>query len=178
MRSLLAKIARSMCIRESGAASVELVIVFPIFFTVFVSAFEIAMMNIRAVMLERATDIVVREIRINSGPDLEYDDILARICDLTLMMPDCLGVAKIEMTPVEQTVWATPASGVDCIRRDEDIEPVIQFENGQENELMLVRVCAVLDPFFPTVGIGRSMPKDSSGGYIVVASSAFVNEPE
>ena len=53
---------------ENGAASVEFVIVFPFFFGVFISSFEIGMMNIRALLLERATDLVVREIRLNSGP--------------------------------------------------------------------------------------------------------------
>ena len=135
------------------------------------------MMNIRAVMLERATDLVVREIRLNSGSQIDYDDVLAEICDLTLVIRDCDAVVKIEMIPVDQSNWTTLPAQVDCIKRDEEIQPVVQFVNGQQNELMLVRVCAVLDPLFPTLGIGRTMPKDSSGGYIVTASSAFVNEP-
>lgn len=178
MRNLFKSLIHSLRSDQSGAASVELVLVFPIFFMVFVSAFEVAMMNARAVMLERATDIVVRDLRLNaSGTDPDYDTILTNVCNLTMMIPDCAQTVKIQMNPVDQDNWTTMPSEVDCIKRDEDIEPVIQFVNGQENELMLVRVCAVLDPFFPTVGIGRSMPKDSSGGYIVIASSAFVNEP-
>lgn len=163
---------------ESGAASVELVIVFPIFFTIFVSAFELGMMNLRAVMLERATDITVRAIRVNQGADLSYEDVRDAVCELSFMIPNCNQVVKIEMTPVDKTVWGTMPRQVDCIDRTENIAPVVSFENGIENELMLVRVCAVIDPFFPTVGIGRSMPKDRSGGYIVTASSAFVNEPD
>ncbi len=163
---------------ESGAATVELVIIFPIFFTVFVSSFELGMMNLRAVMLERSTDIVVRAIRVNAGADFEYEDVRDAICDLTIMIPDCDNVVKVEMNPVDKNVWGTLPRNIDCIDRTEDIEPIVKFENGVENELMLVRVCAVLDPFFPTVGIGRSMPKDKSGGYIISASSAFVNEPD
>ncbi len=163
---------------ESGAASVELVIVFPIFFAIFVSAFEMGMMNIRAVMLERATDIVVRAVRINQGADFEYEDVRDEICNLTLMMPNCDQILRVEMTPVDTDTWGTLPRTADCVDRSQTIQPAVNFTNGVENELMLVRVCAVLDPFFPTVGLGRSMPKDKTGGYIVTASSAFVNEPD
>ncbi len=177
MRTKLRNILRRF-LGESGAASVEFVIVFPIFFTVFVSSFELGMMNIRAVMMERATDIVVRAIRVNQGTDLEYEDVRTAICDLSIMLPDCEQILRIEMTPVDKDVWGTLPSGADCVDRSQNIQPVVNFTNGIENELMLVRVCAVLDPFFPTVGIGRSMPKDETGGYIITASSAFVNEPD
>ncbi len=176
--SIKSHIQRFLRQDQSGAASVEFVIIFPIFFTTFVSAFEVGMMNIRAVMLERATDIAVREIRLNNGTLVAYDDVLRRICDLSLGITDCQNVVKIELNKVNQTGWTTLSNSVDCIKRNETIQPVVNFVNGQENELMLVRVCAVLDPFFPTVGIGKSMPKDASGGYLVVASSAFVNEPK
>ena len=172
---------RNSCRRflgESGAASVEFVIVFPIFFTVFVSAFELAMMNTRAVLLERATDIVVRDIRLNQGADYEYADIRDGICEMSFAIPGCVGAIKIEMTPVSTDTWGTLPTEVDCINRQESVDPIVNFTNGVENELMLVRVCAVIDPFFPTVGIGRTMPKDGTGGYIITASSAFVNEPD
>ncbi len=163
---------------ESGAASVEFVIVFPIFFSIFVSAFEMGMMNIRAVMLERATDMVVRAVRLNQGSDFEYEDVRTAVCELSVMLPDCEEILRIEMTPVDTDTWGTLPRAADCVDRSQTIQPAVNFTNGVENELMLVRVCAVLDPFFPTVGLGRSMPKDSTGGYIITASSAFVNEPD
>jgi len=43
---------------------------------------------------------------------------------------------------------------------------------------MLMRLCAVVDPAFPGIGVGRSMPKDASGGYQIIATTAFVNEPQ
>ena len=42
---------------------------------------------------------------------------------------------------------------------------------------MLVRACAVFDPYFPTSAWGLQLPLDASGGYQLVAMSAFVNEP-
>ncbi|MEM9970216.1 MAG: TadE/TadG family type IV pilus assembly protein [Pseudomonadota bacterium] len=163
---------------ESGAATVEFVVIFPIFFVIFVSSFEMAMMNIRSVMLERATDIVVREIRINQGADYEYEDVRRGVCSLAVMVPDCEETLRIELSPVDTDNWGLLGAGVDCVDKREEINPVVNFTNGVENELMLVRVCAVVNPFFPTVGLGRTMPKNSDGAYFVIASSAFVNEPD
>ena len=176
--SKLGKGLRRLRKDEGGAATVELVVVFPFFVAVFVSAFEVAIMNMRAVMLERATDVVVRDIRLGGGGSLEYDDILSDICDVSLIIPDCMDTTRIELQPVDTDTWAGLSAEVDCIKRDEDIQPVLKFQNGQENELMLMRVCAIVDPIFPTVGVGRSIPLDSSGGYQVIASTAFVNEPQ
>jgi hypothetical protein len=55
--------------------------------------------------------------------------------------------------------------------------PVTQLQFGQQNDVMLVRVCVVQDAIFPTSGIGLGLPKDSQGGYGVIAVSAFVVEP-
>ena len=180
MRRFAKKISaslRRLGVSEAGAASVEFVIVFPFFVGVFISGFEVAMMNMRAVMLERATDIVVRAIRLSSGANLDYDTVLQDICVNAGIIPDCLNTTKIELQPVDTATWSGIDTDADCIRRDEEIQPVVKFENGQQNELMLVRVCAIVDPIFTTIGVGRTMPLDSSGGYRVIASSAFVNEP-
>ena len=176
LKQLLTKM-RNFRRGEKGAASVELVIVFPVFFGIFVSSFEIAIMNLRAVMIERATDVVVRDIRLMGGANIAYEDVREAICLEAGIIVNCLESLRIEMQPVDLSNWTTLREEIDCIRREEALQPVVNFENGQENELMLIRVCAIQDPFFPTYGVGRSMPKDDTGGYIIAASSAFVNEP-
>ena len=173
MSDLIKKLLR----KESGAASVEFVLVFPFFVGVFLSSFDVAMMNFRAVMLERATDIAVRDIRLSSGAQLNYDDVKDDICDEAAMIPDCTNALKIELIAVNTTSWNGLQNRPDCVARNGTMQPVINFSNGQQNELMLMRVCVVVDPIFPGIGVGRSMPKDASGGYQVIASTAFVNEP-
>lgn len=42
---------------------------------------------------------------------------------------------------------------------------------------MLVRVCALFEPFFPTTGLGMMMRYNARGDYALVATTAFVNEP-
>jgi Flp pilus assembly protein TadG len=168
---------RSLFRSEAGAASVEFVIVFPFFVGIFLSAFDVAMMNFRAVMLERATDIAVREIRLSSGAPLSYNDVLSDICSQAAMIPDCTNTLRIELQAVDKASWNGLQNRPDCVARNAAIQPVVKFQNGQQNELMLIRVCAVVDPVFPGIGVGRTMPKDASGGYQIIASSAFVNEP-
>lgn len=163
---------------EKGAASVEFVIVFPFFLGVFLSAYDVAMMNMRAVMVERAMDIVVRKIRLSGGTTLDYDLVKSDICSIASMIPDCENALKIELIAVNTTSWNGLQHRPSCIDRRAAIQPVGQFENGQENELMLMRLCAVVDPVFPGIGVGRTMPKDASGGYQIIATAAFVNEPK
>lgn len=162
---------------DKGSASVEFVVVFPFFVVLFLSAYEVAMMNMRAVLLERAVDETVREIRLAGGVEIEHDDVRESICNRPTMVPDCAEVTMIELTVVDQVTWSGIQADVDCVARGGPITPPDNFKNGQQNELMLIRVCAVVDPVFPSFGVGKSIPKDDSGGYWIIASSAFVNEP-
>lgn len=175
--SRLRRTLRKLLGSERGAASVEFVIVFPFFVGVFLSAFDVAMMNLRAVMMERATDQVVRAIRLSSGATLDYDTVKSDICTQAFMIPDCENTLMIELIAVNTTSWNGLQNRPACVARGNPIQPLVKFKNGVQNELMLMRVCAVVDPFFPGIGVGRSMPKDPSGGYQVIATSAFVNEP-
>lgn len=176
MLRLLHSLRRSV-LREDGAASVEFVVVFPFFVGVFLSAFDVAMMNYRAVMLERATDMVVRDIRLASGATQNYDDIVDNICAEASMIPDCTDTIMVELQPMDTANWTGMQNRAQCVNRNAAVQPAASFRNGAQNELMLIRVCAVVDPLFPGIGVGRSMPKDPSGGYQIIASSAFVNEP-
>lgn len=163
---------------ERGVASVEFVVVFPFFVGVFLSSYEVAIMNMRAVMLERAVDLAVREIRLGGGSAIEHDDVRDQICSQAVLIPECSDVTKIELTRVDRETWAANVEDqADCQDRLDEIKPPKNFQNGAQNDLMLIRVCSVVDAVFPTFGVGRTIPKDEGGGYILISSSAFVNEP-
>ena len=57
------------------------------------------------------------------------------------------------------------------------VSNLLQKMIGQQNDVMLVRVCVVQDAMFPTSGIGLGLPKDAQGGYGLVSVTAFVTEP-
>jgi hypothetical protein len=87
-------------------------------------------------------------------------------------------VIHVELTPISTADWVVPSpDSIQCVDRTHKVDPIVNFTQGQRNEFMLLRACAVFDPMFPTYGIGSKLPVDSSGAYHLIASTAFVNEP-
>ena len=54
---------------------------------------------------------------------------------------------------------------------------MVSFTPGVENEIMFIRVCYVVDPLFPSSGLGLRLKNDPTGGYRMIVTSAFANEP-
>lgn len=175
--TMLARLINRFRRREDGSATIEFVILFMPFMILLASTYEIGMANIRHVMLERGTDLAVREIRLNTGTAPTKEEIRTMVCNGAGIIPDCLNVLEIELQPVDKATWAMPPREASCVDRDEEIQPVVKYENGQQNEMMIIRFCAVVDPMFPSFGLGYTMPKDPTGGYRLVSMTAFVNEP-
>lgn len=176
MKRLLACLSRALR-REDGNATIEFVILFPVFISVFGSAFEAGLLTTRQVMLERATEIAVREVRLGSDAVETSDDLKRYICNLAGVIPDCMDALLIELSPVSTETWNMRTGATACIDRDEDIVPVVEYTQGGSNELMLVRACAVVTPFSPMTGLGLKLPKVNASDYGLIATSAFVNEP-
>ena len=65
---------------EDGSGTVEFAITFPAMLLFMLSGVELGMITIQHSMLERAMDMTVREIRLGTGEDLQYQVIKDRIC--------------------------------------------------------------------------------------------------
>ena len=163
--------------REEGNATIQFVLVLPLFLSVILIGFESGLMLARQVMLDRALDIAVRDLRLGAIETPTHDDVKNRICDNTAIIRDCRNVLLLELAPVDTTDWALPGEPPSCVDRDEEIVPVTQFLPGAGNQLMLVRACFVVDPLFPTSRLGLQLPLDASGGFQMRSASSFVNEP-
>lgn len=163
--------------REDGSATVEFVILFPAIMTIFFSAFEVSIWLTREVLLDRALDINVRALRLGTLEPATQEELQRRVCNDALIFKDCPNSIRIELTRVSTTAWNLPTDGLSCVNRDEEIQPAVDFELGSVNDLMIVRACAVLDPFFGSTPYVMALPLDPSGGYIVASTSTFVNEP-
>lgn len=168
---------RRLTRREDGSATIEFVILFPLFMFLFLSAFEIGFFLLRQVMLERAVDINVRTLRLGQLDPATPQELKTRICRDALILKDCQSAISVELTPISTTTWNVPTASIQCVDREEQIDPVLQFIPGGRDELMLVRACVVLDPFFATTPLVMNLPVDASGGYRISAVSTFVNEP-
>ncbi len=171
------KFLRARTKREDGNASIEFVLLFPVFISIFGSAFEAGLLTSRQAMLERATEGAVRDLRLGVSSVATHDDLKARICNVAGLIPNCDEALLIELVPVSTQTWDMRWGEFRCIDRDEDITPVTSFSQGGSNELMLVRVCAVVNPMNPVAGLGLKLPKVNASDYALVAASAFVNEP-
>jgi hypothetical protein len=166
---------------EDGAATVEFAIIFPVFVALFVAAFELGLFMTRQVMLERATDMTVRALRLGQIPNPDLATLRNSICERAVVLPNCHGSLLINITDVPLQGWTAPVSSAECIERDPagDLKPVANFllNPGQPNDMMLIRVCSLQKPVFPTTYLGLAMPSHDDF-YALTTASAFVVEPQ
>lgn len=177
MIGTLSSICRTFARDERANVSVEFVILFPSILIVFLSAFEAGFVMMRHITLDRGIDMAVRELRLGQVSPLTHDEVKRRICDQAFLVPDCENALLLEMRTVDTTTWAVPTTARQCVDRTTTLQPVTTFNPGAAEEMVIMRACVIVDPLFPSTGLGLALPKDASGGYALVAKTAFVNEP-
>jgi hypothetical protein len=163
---------------EDGTSTIPFVIFMPFFLVLVMSSLEMGMLMIRHVMLERAVDMSVRGLRLGIWTPPTHTELKRTICNMAGVIPDCMNVLLIELRPVDTTTWQPLAAGPTCVDRAQSVQPVTTFNYGSGDNMMLIRACAKFDPIFPMTGMGFHLPKDNTGAYALVSSTAFVNEPE
>lgn len=161
---------------DDGSATIEFVILFPLIMWIFLSSFEVSIYLTRSVLLDRALDLNVRLLRLGALDPMTREELQRRVCEDALIFKDCPNAIMIELTEVSTSTWNLPQGRTTCVDRGGEIDPP-QFATGRQNDLMIVRACAVLDPFFGTTPYVMELPLDPSGGYSIYAASTFVNEP-
>jgi len=162
---------------EAGTAAVEFAMTVPLLIAIFMASFESGFLMIRSIMLEQSVDMTMRELRLGHYPIPTMALLKQEICRRSVVLSNCESNITIEMTRINTADWDMPTDRVSCVDREQAIVPVTQLQIGQQNDVMLMRVCVVQDAMFPTTGIGLGLPKDSDGGYGLVAITAFVTEP-
>lgn len=167
---------------EDGVVTVEFVIIFPIFMTFFLMTFESGMISLRHFALERAVDIAVRDVRIGAIANPTRESLRTRICANAGLLPDCENQLQVEMIRRDLRNWVAVPTAVQCIDRGASVQPVVEFTNGGNNELIFLRACVRLDPVMPTTLLGRTIVEANSGSaaggsYALVSTTAFVVEP-
>lgn len=190
MRPFVNKYARFRA-REDGSATVEFVFLFPLFILIFLMGFESGYYMIRNVLLERAVDISVRDIRLGNGRVPSYDIVRDQICENTIIIPDCRNTIHIYMeeVPIAPGSIAAVAGPARCINRysEDDQFDGTDYNVGGVNTMMIVQVCAVVSPLFPGIGVGLGLQRaelgvdiegyEDAGQAAIVATTAFVTEP-
>lgn len=176
MRDTIRRLGRFLR-REDGTATIEFILLFPVFMMLTVTGVEMGVLSLRQVMLERGVDMTVRDLRVGSMTDPTFAKVRASICDNAKIIPNCTSSLHLELRPISTADWAVPATAATCVDRTSEIAPIVEFTPGLRNAFMLMRACSVFDPLFPTFGLAPHLPLDASGGYRIIASTSFVNEP-
>ncbi|WP_166416139.1 TadE/TadG family type IV pilus assembly protein [Cochlodiniinecator piscidefendens] len=177
MTHIISKFTHWLRKEDDGNSTIEFALFFPMFIVLFISAFEAGLLSIRGILIERALDIAVRDLRLGTWTPPTHTALRQRVCDNAIGIPQCMDTLLLEMQPVSTESWDLLSNNAQCVDRSQTVLPATTFDGGHENNIMLVRACAVFSPIFPQIGLGYHIQKDSTGGYAVIASSAFVNEP-
>ena len=173
--------ARRFRSEEEGNATIEFIMAVPLLLVLFCSAFETGMLMVRQLMLERGLEMTVRAVRLQTAAKYDVDQLRKMVCDGAAVVPDCLQNVRIEMRRIDPNVgWGgqRPPNNADCRDRNDPASPPEDFANGGEHELMMLRVCALYDPFFPAIGIGKKLDYARDDKYALVSINAFVMEPD
>ncbi len=170
--------ARRFLRREGGSATVEFALTVPLVLTILLSSIDFGVVMLRQVFLDRAVDIAVRDVRLGQVSAGGLEGFRTSICDNTFLLPNCEQSLTVELRPVDTSTFGGLDGPVQCVNRAQEINPVLEFDPARNRqELMMIRVCAITDPFLQVTGMVLGMPTDESGGYAVVTRSAFANEP-
>jgi hypothetical protein len=178
---------------ERGTASIEFVFIVPIVMLIFLASVESSYYMVRHVMLERSVDMVVRDIRLGNMDFLQgktqaeqHASLKEAICTTSILNDKvtCVKSMRIWMQAINTATFdldIVPARN--CVDRSEDIpDPApttAEFKFGDDNEIMLLRICLKEEPMFPTtvVGAGLIAGGEDDGSYALMTTSVFVNEP-
>lgn len=154
-------------------------ILFPLFVGMLLMSIETGLYMMRQVMLDRSVDLAVRELRLGSETPPTFEEFKSSICDNAFMIAQCEDTIQVELKPVSFATWEGINGEAKCRDVTQDIDPYDQTEytNGSGNELMMVQVCGVYKPVFPTTSLGLGMQYMPNDMYAIVSKTAFVNEP-
>ncbi|MBU9699215.1 pilus assembly protein [Rhodobacteraceae bacterium HSP-20] len=174
----LPNLLRRFLRRDDGTATVEFAILVPLLFTVFIAALESGLMMVRWVSIDRATDMVIRDLRLGLYANPTAETLRRDVCDRTFLIENCYINTAVDILRINRTTFDLPPPGTPCVTRDTSIiQPVTDIVPGQQNDLMLIRVCIAVDAMFPTSGYALPIEFDAMGGYALAVSSVYVNEP-
>jgi len=161
---------------DSANPTVEFVMLIPVVMWIVFSVLESGWLMTQQTMLNRGINMAVRDLRIGVNPNPTSATIKTDICNYATILRDCNTALFLELVALNNPISSADAT---CVDRTTNIEPVVNFVVGSRivPEIMVLRACFVVDPLIPGAGLGALLPKDASGGYHMVAYSAFVNEP-
>jgi len=161
---------------EEASATVEFVILAPTVMWIVFSVIEAGWMMTQQSMLNRGLSLAMRDLRLGRVSAPTSTSVKQDICDYAGILRDCMDTITLELIPFQSFV---PGQNAVCVDRSSVIEPTVTYNPGSHlnQDIVVARVCFVVDPLIPGAGLGAALPKDPTGAFHLVSYSAFVNEP-
>lgn len=187
---------------DDGSVSVEFVVLFPVLIGMVLLICEAGWAMTKMMMLDRGLDMAMRDIRLGAPGSGDYDQIRNKICARASVFTNCTANLKMQLQKYEYEAGWNPASAQSSFPWDAaactddlpvEIDPVTgeekdrsgpddNWEPGQRDTNMFIRVCITHNPIFPGLGSllldqGVDDPANPlKKSYQLVAFSAFRNE--
>lgn len=172
----LFKRAAQLHSNDRGAAAIEFALIAPMLLALIFSTLEAGWTMVQTIMLDRALDLTVRELRIGKIASPTQASVRALVCRGAMVLFECDKNLALEFIPIINE-GSYPTDSDRCINRSTPIAPVLRFDPGARAQDVFVRACFVVEPLTPGLGIGMALPKDSTGAFRIIAKSAYANEP-
>jgi hypothetical protein len=163
---------------EDGGATVEFVVVFPLFLVLLLSAIETGVLITREAMLERAASMTVRDIRLDGSGAMTLSERKAAFCDDAILFRNCEDSVFFAFADVDTETWDVSDLSGDCTDSPRSVTPVTGYRPGLSTDLSVMWVCALFDPVFATTGLGAQLQKVDGEHYAQIVYTAFVGEPQ
>jgi len=162
---------------EEASATVEFVILVPMVMWVVFSVIEAGWLSTQQTMLNRGLNLAVRDLRLGKDAGKTPLEIRQDVCDYAGILRNCMSNLTLQLVRIENPIGGLTAP---CANRNASVDPTVTFNPGShvDQDIMVARVCYVVDPLIPGAGFGAALPRDAlTGGYHMVSYSAFANEP-
>ena len=161
---------------EDGNMTIEFVLGIPIVFMIFLSTVEVGIYTMRQMFLDRGVDLAVRNVRLNTGLNLDHGALRSLVCSYSGFLENCSSELTLSLNPIDIRTYSGPTGQPsDCNNTYPAISPSRNFSHGGAHQLMLIVACCEFRPLFPTTGLGFAMNED--GVSTMYGFSGFVQEP-
>lgn len=161
---------------SAGSAALEFALVAPMLLALLLGTIETGWIMTQNIMLERALDMTIREVRIGSFQNPTLERVRDTVCDRASVLADCQASLALEFLPIT-TQADYPTDATRCMTRGEEPQPVLRFSTGKSEQLVFVRACFIVKPITPMLDLLLALPADEQGEHRLIAKSGFMNEP-
>jgi hypothetical protein len=126
--------------------------------------------------VEQATEVTSREVYLGRAQTsgMTGSDIENFFCNQTSIIPDCAANTTVELRVIDD-FSSFPSDSAQCRDSDVTVNPVITYENGDESDIVFMRVCVRI-PVLSSLGSNlMGLSRSETGKYSVITKTAFVN---